>query len=214
MKLLHFCVLLSSAFLVGCGTEIPPEPPAATAPAASAVPTTPAPAATPDMAAGAPTAPGTPQLPPAAPAAASPQPSPPPTVAPAAGATPELVPPALNPPQPPAAPPGLPPAPDMERVKAEKGVGVKGRSLDPHEGLIVTSAKALFTVRERAVFEIQIPEALKLYKATNDKGPKSHEEFMAQIIDANQIQLPQLPPGQRYVYDPEKEELMVERPAR
>jgi len=102
----------------------------------------------------------------------------------------------------------------MDRVKAEKGVGVKGRSLDQHEGLIVTSAKALFTVRERAVFEIQIPEALKLYKATNDKGPKSHEEFMAQIIDANQIRLPQLPAGQRYVYDPEKEELMVERPAR
>ena len=102
----------------------------------------------------------------------------------------------------------------MERVKAQKGVGVKGRSLDQHEGLFVTPAKAYFTVRERAVFEIQIPEALKLYKATHGNGPKSHEEFMAQIVDANQIHLPELPAGQRYVYDPEKEELMVERPVR
>jgi hypothetical protein len=127
---------------------------------------------------------------------------------------PELVPPALNPPAPPAAPPDATATPEMERVKAEKGVGVKGRSLDQHEGLLVTPAKAYFAVRERAVFEIQIPGALKLYKATNDKGPKSHEDFMAQIIDANQINLPELPVGQRYIYDPEKEELMVERPVR
>ena len=102
----------------------------------------------------------------------------------------------------------------MERVKAEKGVGIKGRSLDEHQGMLVTPAKAYFSVRERVVFEIQIPEAVKLFKATNGNGPKSHEDFMAQIVDANQIQLPELPAGQRYVYDPEKEELMVERPAR
>jgi hypothetical protein len=102
----------------------------------------------------------------------------------------------------------------MERVKAEKGVGIKGRSLDEHQGMLVTPAKAYFSVRERVVFEIQIPEAVKLFKATNGSGPKSHEDFMAQIVDANQIHLPELPPGQRYVYDPEKEELMVERPAR
>jgi len=102
----------------------------------------------------------------------------------------------------------------MERVKAEKGVGVKGRSLDQHAGVLVTPAKAYFSVRERAVFDIQIPEAIKLFKATNGNGPKTHEEFMAQIVDANQIHLPELPAGQKYVYDPEKEELQVERPAR
>jgi hypothetical protein len=53
-----------------------------------------------------------------------------------------------------------------------------------------------------------------LFKATNGNSPKSHEDFMAQIIDANQIHLPELAAGQRYVYDPEKEELMVERPRR
>jgi hypothetical protein len=132
---------------------------------------------------------------------------PPAPVAPAVPTTPTAVPPVAAP---------QPPPVDMERVKAEKGVGIAGRSLDPYEGAIVTPAKTLFTVRERVVFEAQIPEALKLFKANNinGQGPKSHDEFMAQIIQANQIQLPELPPGQRYVYDPKTEELNVERPRR
>jgi hypothetical protein len=116
--------------------------------------------------------------------------------------------------QPPATPPAEP-APansEMERVKAQKGVAAAGRSLDQYSGPIVTPAKAYFSVRERVVFEIQIPEALKLFKATNGQGPKSHDDFMTQIIEANQIKLPPVPPGSRYVYDPKTEELMVERP--
>jgi len=140
----------------------------------------------------------------AVPAVPAPQP---PATEPAIGM--ELTPPAQAPS--PASPAAEVPA-DMERVKAEKGVGIKGRSLDEHQGMLVTPAKAYFSVRERVVFEIQIPEAVKLFKATNGNGPKSHDDFMAQIIDANQIQLPELPAGQRYVYDLEKEELMVEKP--
>ena len=102
--------------------------------------------------------------------------------------------------------------PETEQVKAQKGVGIAGRSLDPHEGTVVTSVKTLFTVRERIVFEAQIPEALKLFKASNGQGPKSHDEFMSQIIEANQIRLPELGQGQRYIYNPQTEELMVERP--
>jgi hypothetical protein len=104
--------------------------------------------------------------------------------------------------------------PDMERVKAEKGVGQAGRSLDPYEGALVTPAKVYFSVRERIVFEDQIPKVLQLYKATNDKTPKSFEELKAQVLDPNQIRLPDLPPGQRYVWDPKAEELQVERPRR
>ena len=36
---------------------------------------------------------------------------------------------------------------------------------------------------------------------------------MQKIIKENQIKLPELPFGQRYVYDPKKEQLMVEKPA-
>jgi hypothetical protein len=103
--------------------------------------------------------------------------------------------------------------PETERVKAEAGVGAKGRSLDEHEGLLVTPAKAYFSARERIVFDVAVPKALQLYEATNGSPPGSHEEFMTQVIQAQGIQLPDLPSGQNYVYDPEKKELMVERPA-
>ena len=48
---------------------------------------------------------------------------------------------------------------NTERVKAEKGVGLKGRSLDQYEGLIVTPAKAFFSTKERIAFEIEVPHA-------------------------------------------------------
>jgi hypothetical protein len=104
--------------------------------------------------------------------------------------------------------------PGTERVKAEKGVGIKGRSLDQYEGLLVTPAKAFFSTKERIAFEIEIPHALDLYKATEGHGPKSHDEFMEKIVQFNRIKLPQLPPGHKYVYDVEQEMLMVERPKR
>ena len=45
-------------------------------------------------------------------------------------------------------------------VKAGKGVGLKGRSLDPHEGLYVTPVKAFFAAKERLFFEAEFPEEL------------------------------------------------------
>jgi hypothetical protein len=104
---------------------------------------------------------------------------------------------------------------DTTRVKAEVGVGAKGRRLDDPRlnQTIVTPARTLFRTQERIVFEISVPHALQLYEATNGRKPKTHEEFMEQVIQANQIRLPELPAGQRYVYDPQTGELMVEKPA-
>lgn len=99
-----------------------------------------------------------------------------------------------------------------ERVKAQRGVGQKGRSLDEHEGIIVTPVKALFAAKERVVFEIQIPQAMALFNALEDRFPESHDEFMEKIIAANQIPLPQLPPNHKYIYVVDTHELMVERP--
>ena len=110
------------------------------------------------------------------------------------------------------APPAVPNAGETERVAAQAGVGSKGRSLDPHEGILVTPAKTFFTAKERIAFEIAVPHALNLYKALNGEAPKSHEEFMAKIVTENNIQLPKLPDGHRYIYDPATEQLMVERP--
>lgn len=107
--------------------------------------------------------------------------------------------------------PGTPSAPPENLVRAQAGVGAKGRSLDQHEGLIVTPAKTLFAARERAVFDILIPQALQLFKATNGQGPASHDEFMQKIVAENNIQLPQLPQGHAYQYDPQTEQLMVRK---
>ncbi len=62
------------------------------------------------------------------------------------------------------------------------------------------------------VFKIQIPHAIQLFKALNDRNPNSQEEFDDQIIKESDIHLPELPPGDKYLYDPQKGELVVLRP--
>jgi hypothetical protein len=100
----------------------------------------------------------------------------------------------------------------VERVKAEPGVGIRGRSLDPYEGVIVTPVKAFFAARERIAFVAQFQHQYDIYKAMTGEVPKDFDELKAKVLDPYQIKLPQLPPGHRYVWDAEKEELQVERP--
>lgn len=106
--------------------------------------------------------------------------------------------------------PPAPPAENTVRQEAQMGVGKKGRGYGG--GLVTTPVAAYFGARERIAFQIQIPEAMKLYKALNGSAPKSHEEFMQKIIKENAVNLPELPEGHRYVYDPSTEQLMVESP--
>lgn len=95
--------------------------------------------------------------------------------------------------------------------KAQVGVGKKGRGYG--KGVIVTPVATLFAVRERLVFTVQIPQAMDLFKAEQGRAPKDNDEFMAEIIKKNNIKLPQLPDGDRYMYYPKTQELMVESPA-
>ena len=101
---------------------------------------------------------------------------------------------------------------ETELVKAEAGVGKEGQKLKGKEGVFVTPAKALFNTKQRVAFEFKIEPALRLYEAEKGHRPKTHKEFMEKIIKFNQIELPELPSGQEYIYDPEKGELMVKRP--
>lgn len=96
--------------------------------------------------------------------------------------------------------------------KATAGVGKKGQKIDKHsdmQKIISGPAGALFKVEQKVVFDIKIPHALQLYKATNGHFPKSHEDFMRDIVEANRIQLPELPEGAVYQFDTEKGELWV-----
>jgi hypothetical protein len=94
---------------------------------------------------------------------------------------------------------------------ADIGSGAKGHY--NNEGLYTTPVSVFFRVQDRIAFQIQVPHALQLFKAINNRAPKDHEEFMQKIIRENQIRLPDLPEGHSYVYDPETEQLMVRRPA-
>ena len=55
----------------------------------------------------------------------------------------------------------------------------------------------------------QIKQAVDLFQASNDRFPKDYDEFMEQIIKANQIQLPVLPGGKKYQYDEVNHTLVV-----
>jgi hypothetical protein len=128
-----------------------------------------------------------------------------------AGCLPDPAPPPKQPAKPaPAAAPSEKPAPGMVREKAEVGVGKRGRDYQP--GMVTTPVQAYFRTKERVAFDIQIPHAMQLYKATEGHAPKTHAEFMEKIIKENAVKLPDLPDGHRYVYDPKTEELTVEHP--
>ncbi|MDR3183405.1 MAG: hypothetical protein LBT89_10925, partial [Planctomycetaceae bacterium] len=71
--------------------------------------------------------------------------------------------------------------------------------------------------KEKLAFNVEIVSALKLYRAQNEgKGPPTHDDFMKDIIKANQIKLPQLRSGEEYWWDAEAEdgkgELMITQP--
>jgi hypothetical protein len=110
---------------------------------------------------------------------------------------------------------GSPPTPPADPANSEKaavGVGAKGRDYGG-AGFVTTPIATLFTVEQRIAFDVQIPNAMKIYKAAHDnKGPKTQEEFMDVIIKENAVQLPDLPAGDVYWYDVKAEELMVRHP--
>ncbi len=111
------------------------------------------------------------------------------------------------------APTTTPPAANGTVEPARVGVGVQGKDYGtPDAGLITTPIAAYFGAREQIVFNIQIPDAMRTFQALNGRYPKSHEEFMKEIIQAGSIKLPDLPEGAKYVYDPQQHELTVVHP--
>lgn len=104
--------------------------------------------------------------------------------------------------------------PEIPDQKAGVGVGVQGRSLEGGSEynpatFVSGPAAAYFRTKEKIVFEIQIPHTLNAFVALNGRHPKSHEEYMREII-GTQIKLPKLPQGKVYRYHPESQELWVE----
>ncbi|HVA45610.1 MAG TPA: hypothetical protein VNH11_04415 [Pirellulales bacterium] len=103
--------------------------------------------------------------------------------------------------------PGQPP-PSVVTEKAQAGVTGKG-NYGP--GVVTTPVSVYFQAQERLIF-LQVDQAMNLYEGEHGFKPKTEEEFMKKIIEFNQIRLPQLQPGYKYKYDPQKAELLVEHP--
>jgi hypothetical protein len=63
---------------------------------------------------------------------------------------------------------------------------------------------------EDRILDAQIQKTLQLWMADhNGEYPKTNDEYMEHIIKEGMIQLPDLPPGQEYFYDPSDHELKV-----
>ncbi len=56
---------------------------------------------------------------------------------------------------------------------------------------------------------LSIKQAMDLYHATNERYPRDYNEFMTEIIKANNIALPRLPHYQEYGYDAERHQLII-----
>ncbi len=93
--------------------------------------------------------------------------------------------------------------------KATAGVGKQGQKLKDEPDIIAGPVKVLFKFKQQAVLDIQIPQALQLFQASEGRMPKSHDEFMQKIVEANRLQLPELPDGAVYRFNTEKGELWV-----
>lgn len=61
------------------------------------------------------------------------------------------------------------------------------------------------------VSELAINQAVELFRATEGRYPKNYEEFMARVIRANSIRLPQPAAGTRYEYDVDNHRLVLVR---
>jgi hypothetical protein len=92
---------------------------------------------------------------------------------------------------------------ELKQGKAEVG-STKIVAKDP----ITLSGNAHRALIGRAAV-LAIQHAVDLFHAANDRYPKDYDEFMNEIIKANGIALPKLPPYQDYGYDSEEHKLII-----
>ncbi len=83
--------------------------------------------------------------------------------------------------------------PGASTEKAMRGVGEKGSGYGG--GIITEPVRQYWLLRDAAVFEIQIPSAINLFKAEHNRFPKDWAEFKREILDPASIQLPELRRG-------------------
>ena len=87
----------------------------------------------------------------------------------------------------------------------------KGKRSRQAGGYLGAVSNARFAVPHKMSINLY-KQALEFYRATNGHYPKTHEVFMKEVIQANQIKLPRLEEGDEYLYDPTDHTLKIYRP--
>jgi hypothetical protein len=96
---------------------------------------------------------------------------------------------------------------DANKELKQEGAKVASTRIVAKDPITVTGNAYVSIVGRASVLKIQ--QAVDLYRAANDRYPKDTDEFMSEIIRANNISLPQLPPYQKYAYNENEHKLIV-----
>lgn len=96
--------------------------------------------------------------------------------------------------------PADPPKP-AEISEFDQGAGKEVVKLDAKISDPITGPLEILKKAKVELPMLAIEHALNLYNAAEGRFPQSHDEFMTQIIAANNIRLPALPNGLQYQYD-------------
>ena len=99
------------------------------------------------------------------------------------------------------------PSPNCKRARRVATTRITAR--DP----ITLPGNAYVTIIGRTSI-LNIQHAIDLYQAENGRYPKDYDEFMTEIIKANNIALPKLPHYQKYGYDEKEHKLIILQPRR
>ncbi|MCA9092523.1 MAG: hypothetical protein KDA68_03480 [Planctomycetaceae bacterium] len=73
----------------------------------------------------------------------------------------------------------------------------------------ITAGLEVYGPALEKIYKLHVKHAIDLYKAEHDRYPRDYDEFMTDIIEANNIELPVLPGGLKYMYDEENHKLVV-----
>jgi hypothetical protein len=89
----------------------------------------------------------------------------------------------------------------------EKGAVSAGTRITAKDPITVVGNAYVSMIGRTSI--LQIEHAMNLYKGANDRYPANYQEFMTEIIQANNIRLPQLPSYQEYGYDEKEHKLIL-----
>lgn len=93
------------------------------------------------------------------------------------------------------------------KPELQKGAAVATTKITAKDYITLQGNAYVTIIGQTSILSIQ--HAMDLYQATNDRYPKDYDEFMTEIIKANQIALPKLPYYQKYGYDEKEHKLVI-----